>query len=166
VMALLFVSQPAMGSVRDTSAATSQTASAIAKYNPVELQAVRVSFGAVAPALTASEALSLRRAIMLACGIATCTVYLTKAQVQSVWRVLHRYSHVISASISGAFALACAPLGGIGAVVCAVAGAVLANFAIDQFEAAASGRACIGVKVQAPMRVVGLGPVPTGAHCR
>lgn len=70
------------------------------------------------------------------CGIVTCSLYIGRDETARIASYLSRYASSSATAIAAAFAVACAPLGGIPAVVCAGLGATLGAFAIDQFIAA------------------------------
>jgi uncharacterized membrane protein YeaQ/YmgE (transglycosylase-associated protein family) len=69
-------------------------------------------------------------------------------------------------AIAGAFAIACYPIGGIGAIVCGAVGAIWGGYAIDQFNYAAAYNQCIAIKylrVGQPV-IVGFAP-NNGSYC-
>ncbi|HYX37478.1 MAG TPA: hypothetical protein VE954_30615 [Oligoflexus sp.] len=80
------------------------------------------------------------------CGIATCSIYLTRNSTKELCERLCQYSNSSTAAIAGAAATACAPIGGIGAVVCGAAGAVSGAFFIDKLQQAADKNQCLRLR--------------------
>jgi hypothetical protein len=68
------------------------------------------------------------------------------------------------ATVAGGFAVACSPLGGVGAVVCGAVGAIWGGYAIDQFNYAAAHNQCIAIKYNRIgwPTVLGFGPNNSG----
>ena len=96
------------------------------------------------------------------CGWVTCSVYLSRSTTRSIADVVGRYPNASMGTIAFALALACAPIGGIGAVVCAGAAGVYGGFAIDQFIEARRLNRCIRVRYTEQIGVAP--PVITGIY--
>jgi hypothetical protein len=86
-------------------------------------------------------------AIYLKQGWVTSSWYLSKYWTKRIADKVARYANATNAAIAGAFALACAPISGPGAIVCGAVGAVLGGFAIDQFMEARKRGVCIRIRV-------------------
>ncbi len=100
------------------------------------------------------------------CGWVTCSYYIGRARTRSIANSVARYANASNAAIAGAFALACAPIGGIGAVVCGVIGAIAGGFAIDQFMEARRTGKCIRIRyIRGTTQVTGI-YVDGGGHCK
>ncbi|MDQ3231154.1 MAG: hypothetical protein M3Q07_04975, partial [Pseudobdellovibrionaceae bacterium] len=80
------------------------------------------------------------------CGIATCSIYLTRNSTKELCERLCQYSNASTAAIATAAAAACAPIGGVGAIVCGGAGAVSGGFLIDKLQQAAGKNQCLRVR--------------------
>jgi hypothetical protein len=76
-------------------------------------------------------------AVNSACGIVTCTLYISRAWTTRLANSLRRYSQASNAVVAGVMAAACAPLGGVGAAVCGAAGALYGGYALDELLFAA-----------------------------
>lgn len=94
----------------------------------------------------ATAARDLAKGAGINCGIVTCTLYIYRGTTKTIDRYVARYAGASASAIAGAFAVACAPLGGIGAAVCAAVGATYGGYAIDQFNYAAQHNECIAAK--------------------
>jgi len=100
------------------------------------------------------------------CDWISCSHYLKRSVTRTIADKVARYQNASTATIAGAFAVACAPLGGVGAAVCGAVGGIYGGYAIDQFLAARSRNACIR------LRQILVGPpiiyiyVDNGANCK
>lgn len=79
------------------------------------------------------------------CGWSHCSIIIYRGTTKSIDAKVARYANQNSAAIAGAFAIACSPLGGVGAIVCGAIGAVAGGRAIDQFNYAAAHNQCISI---------------------
>jgi hypothetical protein len=93
---------------------------------------------------------------VITCGIVTCSLYIGKGQTAAIATYVGRYAGASAGAISLAFGVACAPLGGVGAAVCAGAGAVWGGFAIDQFVYAKSQNKCVRLRYLVSGGLVGI----------
>lgn len=101
------------------------------------------------------------------CGWVTCTLYIYRALTRSIDTQIWRYQTASPATIAGAFSLACLPIGGVGAVICAVVGGVVGAYAIDQFNYASGHNQCVGIKFTGvPPAIVPINISPnSGLYC-
>lgn len=79
-------------------------------------------------------------------GILTDSYYISRQWTKRIANDVGRYANASNAAIALAFGAACFPMGGLGAVVCAGAGAVGGGFAIDQFLEAKKRKKCIRLR--------------------
>jgi hypothetical protein len=121
---------------------------------------------AAAAAKTASAvtAPSILRGAGINCGYITCTFYIYRGTTRAIDGFVSRYANASTATVAGGFAIACSPIGGVGAVVCGAVGAIWGGYAIDQFNYAASHNQCIAIKYNriGPPTVLGFGPNNSG----
>lgn len=93
------------------------------------------------------------------CGIITCSVYLTRNTTKEICERLCQYSNASNAAIATAAAAACLPLGGVGAVACGGAGAILGGFFIDKLNQATDANQCLRIRY-----TKGSAAIPTGLY--
>lgn len=101
------------------------------------------------------------------CGIVTCSAYLTRNTTKEICERLCEYSNASNAAIATAAAAACLPLGGVGAVVCAGAGALFGGFFIDKLNQATDAGQCLRIRYtnSSPPVVTGL-YVDRSGYCK
>jgi hypothetical protein len=80
------------------------------------------------------------------CGIATCSLYLSRSTTRGLWRRLEPYQNSSNAAIAAAAAAACFPLGGWPAVLCGGAAGVAGGFGIDKIGQAARANQCLRIR--------------------
>jgi hypothetical protein len=101
----------------------------------------------------------------ITCGIVTCTLYIDRHTTKAIDNKVARFNNASIATITLAFAAACAPIGGFPAIVCGGVGAIGGSFAIDQFNQAAHLHDCIAIKYfPLPTPDPTIPPVPVGLN--
>ncbi|MGL5406763.1 MAG: hypothetical protein ACRDAX_08310 [Propionibacteriaceae bacterium] len=80
------------------------------------------------------------------CNWGGCKLVLSRTTTRQVANGVSRYANLSAGAIAGAFGVACAPIGGVGAAVCAGLGYMYGGYAIDQFIAARNEGNCISVR--------------------
>jgi hypothetical protein len=83
------------------------------------------------------------------CGYVSCTAYINRHSVKAIDDKVSKYANTNAGAIGGAFALACAPIAGVGAIVCGAIGVTEGGYAIDQFNIAAANDECVAIKYSA-----------------
>ena len=107
--------------------------------------------GALAGSATAQAAPAFRTGVSNSCGVVTCSAYLSRGTTRAIADKVARYQNASTASIAGAFAGACFPVGGWPALACGTAGAIFGGFAVDQFVQARNTNACIRLRYVRPI---------------
>lgn len=100
----------------------------------------------VSPAFAREDVVARMPFFTHTCGPVTCSVYVKRGIVRRVWGSLSRYEGTSNTAIAGAAAAACTPIGGIGAVVCAAAGATYGTAFLETLKAAATSDRCLKLR--------------------
>ena len=81
----------------------------------------------------------------------TCSYYLSRSLVKSIWNGIDRWSNSSLAAMAAAGAKLCAPAGLEGSIVCAASFAIASSLVLDQFKWAAAHNQCIRLRVLNPI---------------
>jgi hypothetical protein len=97
------------------------------------------------------------------CGIATCSVYLTRNTTKELCERLCQYSNASTAFIGVVAGAACFPLGGVGSLVCGGAAGIFGGFFIDKLDQATQKGQCLRIRY-IPRTLNPIGLYADGSH--